>query len=149
MGHLEALEYVSDTKIYATFFLTEKQIRENSPLVREIYSAGHQLGLTVSSMEHIEDSLKKANDALDEAVFMKSLMVLLPEQSVELPSYRVFLIDQTKKSVGAVLENPEVPSVLLCDSDVAALLEELSLYPISVLQLMETTVLPEPMNVTS
>lgn len=141
LGHLEALEYVLDTELYCAFFLTEKQILNDSQLVRDLYNSGHMIGLTVSpGQTDAEAALQRANDALDDVIFCRSLMALLPESvSGQLP-FRVYLPSQTVDTVEAVLEYTQSPALFVCRSDVAAALEQLALHNVSVLQLLETDI---------
>ena len=141
LGDLEALSYLLDRSICAAFFLTETQIQENRQLVRDIYTAGHQIGLTPEPGEDIRSSLIAANQALDGVLYMKAVLVLLDGESPELPSYRVIHRNQTVSTMEQVLEYPEIPSLLLCDSDAVAILEQISLYEVAVHRLLETTVL--------
>ena len=141
LGHLEALEYVLGADVYCTFFLTEMQIRNDSQLVRDIYNNGHIIGLTVSAGEtNVSDALQRANDALDSVLFCRSLMALLPVEPAEQLQLRVYEPSQTVDTVEAALEYTEYPPLLVCRSDVASMLEQLSLHNVSILQLLETDI---------
>ena len=144
LGHLDAMEYLSDTEIYCTFFLTAEQIMENPQLVRDIYSGGHTIGLTVAQDEaDAEDALRRANEVLDAVLFCRTVLALLPGSETEPPSYRICWQSQTVDTVEAALEYTQMPALLVCRSDVAATLEQLSVHGVSILQLLETTVLEE------
>ena len=141
LGHLEALEYVLGADVYCTFFLTEMQIRNDSQLVRDIYNNGHMIGLTVSAGEtNVSDALQRANDALDSVLLYRSLMALLPVEPAEQLQLRVYGPSQTVDTVEAALEYTEYPPLLVCRSDVASMLEQLSLHNVSILQLLETDI---------
>ena len=144
LGDLEALEYVAGTRVHAAFFLTREQILETPDLVRRIYSGGYTLGLTVEAGEpDAEAALRSANDALDTVLFCRSVLALLPDDAPQMESYRIFRQSQTVQSVEEVLEQTETAQMLVCRGDSAGTLGALSANGAVLLQLLETSSLPE------
>ena len=144
LGDLEALEYVAGTRVHAAFFLTREQILETPDLVRRIYSGGYTLGLTVEAGEpDAEAALRSANDALDTVLFCRSVLALLPDDAPQMESYRIFRQSQTVQSVEEVLEQTETAQMLVCRGDSAGTLGALSANGAALLQLLETSSLPE------
>lgn len=136
---LEAMEDVTGVAVQAVFFLTQEQILEERDLVRQIYAEGHTLGLTVDAPQNdLADALARANDALDEAVFCRSLLVLLP-QNADAPSGYCAFYPEADNSLEAMLEQPEVGHLLVCRSDAAELLAQLMERSVSLQPLLETT----------
>jgi len=142
LGHLKALS------AHAAFFVTEEQIRDNPELIRKIYSAGHQIGLTVEDdTDDIASSLRAANDALDELLFFRSVMVLLPEGVKAEACYRAFVEpdwtqpeeEPVMSPVEIVLSEPDIHQLLVCRNDAYGVLESLYLAGASMPQLLETT----------
>lgn len=148
LGHLEALEYVSDTKVFITFYVTQAQILADKQLIRDIYNGGHQIGVYVDTAENAAEVLKATNELLDQTVFSKSAMAFVPQEILDLPSYCTISFSQTMTSVEEVLNNQQPKSVLVCQSDVAYVLEQLTMRDISILQLQENTKLPEHVEVS-
>ena len=149
LGHLKALN------TYATFFVTQSQIRENPDLIRRIYSSGHQIGLTVDeNTVDMDETLRSANDALDALLFFRSVMVLLPSGTNVEPCYRVFSETdwtQTEEEVEMtpveiVLSEPDLHQLLVCRDDAYSMLEALYLGGASMPQLLETTQLDDRMS---
>lgn len=86
----------------------------------------------------LADVLARANDALDEAVFCRSLLVLLP-QNADAPSGYCAFYPEADNSLEAMLEQPEVGHLLICRSDAAELLAQLMERSVSLQPLLETT----------
>lgn len=78
-GAEEALDALAEEGWTAAFFLSEGEIAENGALLRRIAAAGHVLGLWVPEQTEPEEALRRANDALDQVIHEKTLLVLLPE----------------------------------------------------------------------
>jgi len=142
LGHLEAMEYVTDTNVNCVFFVTWEQILEDKQLIRDIYNSGHLIGLTVSAGQtDVENALLQANDALDTVLFCRAFMALLPDDTQGPETLRVFRQSQTVADIEVALEYTQTPALLVCRENVAATLEQLSLRGVSVVQLLETSVL--------
>ncbi len=90
------------------FFLSADQILTDRELVRDIYAAGHTVGVTVSPEEwDVPAAIDNANDALDQVLFCRSVFVMLPRgMTYQTESYRV-LNEPAAMSVEDVLQAPE------------------------------------------
>ena len=146
LGHLDALGYLSGSEIRAVFFLTTAQIIRDRQLVRDIYNSGHTIGLTVSFYETDPvGALNEANAALDETIYCRSVLALLPTET-DVFSYCVIDASNSVKTVNEVLESDASEVLMICNSDVAVMLEQLAAHEIPILQLFETTVLSGQTN---
>lgn len=98
------LDMLTNMGAVGAFFLTSDQILADRDLVRDIYAAGHTVGLTVSDDAwDAAAALREANDALDEVLFCRSAFVLLPRGvSYQTDAYCV-LSEPTAASVEDVL----------------------------------------------
>lgn len=140
----QTVDALEELEIRAAFFLTRQQILEQKELVREIYAAGHQIGLTVADGEtDYLAALSGANTALDQILFFKSLMALLPEGVQDISQYAVFREWTAQISVEDMLETAETPQLLVCRSaDAAFVLQRLRQAGAYTPQLLETTQIP-------
>ncbi|MBP3633537.1 MAG: hypothetical protein J6J43_03065 [Oscillospiraceae bacterium] len=139
----QTLETLKTMKVYAAFFLSQKQIMEEKELVREIYAQGHQIGLTVEEGEtEYLTALQAANDALDKVLFCKSLMALLPGNAPDIARYSVFKEWSGRNSVDEVLQNLDAAQLLVCRSDSTFVLQRLLEEGAYTPQLLETTRIP-------
>lgn len=140
---LDAMEDVTGTAVQVTFFLTREQILQQQDLVRQIFAAGHTLGLTVEdSQDELAQALAQTNDALDETVFCRSLLVLMQAEETAPEGYVVFR-EKTDNSLESVLTQPEKTCLLVCRGDTAQILTELMTNSVTVLPLLETTCFSE------
>lgn len=128
----ETLELLAQYNYQAAFFLTEAQLHGDKDLARAIYAQGHTVAVTGSS----EAELEAANRALDEALFYQTVLALTPS-GVEPGGFWHSLTDTGLPANWAV---QETPSLLVCRSDAAALLEQIQAVQATVLPLLETTV---------
>lgn len=135
LGHLRALD------LRATFFLTAQQLREDPELVRTMYVEGHQLGLTVESgSTDVAAALREANEAMDEAIFCRSVMALLPADVPEPSGYWTIREPETALTAEEILMDPvEEPQLLICRGGVLETLETLVQSGASMPQLLETS----------
>lgn len=138
----QTLQLLNDWKIPAAFFLTQQQILGNKDLVRDIYAAGHQIGLTVEpGQTDYAAALQQANAALDGTLFFKSVLALLPSNAQAMPQYAVFR-EWAAASVDDVLKQEEAPQLLVCRADVSFVLAKLRQADTKTPQLLETTQIP-------
>lgn len=141
LGHLRALE------LQGTFFLTEAQLLDNVELVRSIYAEGHRIGLAVEpGTEDVEAALQAANEALDAAVFGRSVFALLPADAPEPAGYRVIREPELLPTAADLPAEPSEPQLLICRSGVLETLEALVGMDASMPQLLETSrySIPQP-----
>ena len=138
----ETLRLLNEWRMPAAFFLTQQQILENKDLVRDIYASGHQIGLAAEpGTQDYAEALRQANDALDETLFFKSVLTLLPGGAQEQPQYAVFR-EWGAASVDAILETADAPQFLVCRTDVSFVLPKLRQAGAQILRLLETTKIP-------
>lgn len=139
----ETLDLLAEHSLHAAFFLTSEQFVLQTSLVRAIYAAGHTVGLTVEvSSPDYAASLAEANEAMDRALFCKSLFALVPEARAEtLPGYRVLTAPETQLTAEEALAVTDVPQLLLCRSDAVQTIQALVSANASLPQLLETTFL--------
>lgn len=137
---LEAMAAVTEQEVHAAFFLTKAQLEDNPTLVRQLYSQGFTIGLTVEpSCQDPAQELRLANDALDRILFQKTLLVLLPEE-LEAPSgYVIFRQPQELPPLEELLSEPDTPHLAIftgsASSELAAIIDR-GIIP---QQLLETT----------
>ena len=139
----ETLDLLAANDLRAAFFLTAEQMVLQTDLVRAIYAAGHTVGITAegSSMDYAV-ALAQANEAMDSALFCKSLFALVPEERAEgLTGYRLLTYSETVPTVQEVLSATGTPQLLLCRVDAGAAIEVLLAANADLPQLLETTVL--------
>lgn len=137
----EALDLLAANGLRAAFFLTAEQFVLQTDLVRSIYAAGHTVGITAegSSMDY-PAALVKANEAMDSALFCKSVLALAPEERAEgLTGFRVLTYSNSTPTVQDMLSVTDVPQMLLCQSDPASTIQTLLDANASLPQLLETT----------
>ena len=136
----ETLDMLKITGATGVFFLTEEQILTNRNLVREIYAAGHKIGLTVMQDEwDISSALKKANEALDQVIFCKSLFVLLPRGLTFQTNAYCILPEPAAKQVDDVLNNTETDHILVVRTGGAETISALFEAGAALLRLRETS----------
>ena len=124
----ENAELLADHQLRGTFFLTAAEIQENPELVRDLYAQGHILGITIPADTADRDAaLAEANDALDEVLNFRTLLVLLPEDAEAdgLAGHRVFEAKNMLRSAENAVEHPENPHILLCGGNAAQALSAL------------------------
>lgn len=139
----ETLKILKDQEIYAAFFLTLEQMRNNRELVREIYTAGHQIGLTAEAEQgDISMTLEQANQELDQIIFQKSFMVLLQDTAQILDHYVPYRYRVTQPAVEDVLANSEEAQFLVCDANAAFTVQRLRQAGAYLPQLLENTRIP-------
>ena len=128
----------------AAFFLTADEIRQNPDLVRQLYTAGHRIGLTASpDAADVSAALEDANDALYDVLFCKTLMALVtPQQAEHLAGYRVFTIPDTRPTVDE-LQAAEASVLIVCGEDAVRTITLLNQAGVSLQLLRETTQLAE------
>ena len=92
-----SLKLLETEGLRGAFFLTAEQIRQDPALVRMLYAAGNTIGLTISdSVKDVQTALDEANEALDAAIFQKTLLVLLPlEKAAQVQGYRILTMPET------------------------------------------------------
>lgn len=136
----ETLEMLETMSAHGAFFLTEEQILADRQLVREIYAAGHTVGLTVKDDEwEIASALQGANEALDRVLFCRSVFMLLPRGlSFQTKSYRV-LPETVPDAVKNVLKQSEKEHLYVVRSDAPAIIAALAEGGANLLCLKETS----------
>lgn len=133
----ETLDLLSQYQIRAAFFLTEAQLRADKALVRAIYAQGHTIGLASDGTGDVTEQLTAANEAMDEALFFKTVLALAPQGAYADEGWH--LVADIGVPDEAVWRNSTGPSLLVCRGDAPALLERLSNAQAQVLQILETT----------
>lgn len=136
----ETLEMLSSMSATGAFFLTEKQILEQPELVRDIYAAGHTVGLTISYGEQsVTGAIQRANDALDQVLFFRSVFVLMPSgYDMQTKSYCI-LPEPVAKTVSEVLSAPQTQHLMLIRSGGPTVIADLVEGGASLLSLRETS----------
>ena len=135
----ETVALLKQYNIQAAFFLTAQQLTEHPALAREIYAAGHTVALEIPGTD-ITQEMADANEALRQALFMETVLALVPEGTGEGASWR--LIEDPGQVSEEIWSASQVPMLLLCREDASALLERLTATQTTVLQLLETSQLP-------
>lgn len=124
----DSAQALADYNLRGTFFLTEDEIRQNPSLVRDLYAAGHVIGLRVpDGANDPAAALDSANDALDEVLNLRVLLALLPAgaDTSSIGHYHYFSENSAALSVEAAVEHPEIPHFLLCSGGATQLLSSL------------------------
>lgn len=136
----ETLETLTAMAAQGAFFLTEEQIRSDPALVRDIYAAGHTVGLTVPpEAQDAAQELKQANEALDQVLFFRSVFVLLPRgSSLQTKSYCV-LPEPEAKTVEQVLSAPQVQHLYVVRSGAQGVIVSFAEGDAALLRLCETS----------
>lgn len=126
--------------VRAAFFLTEAQILQEKNLVRAIYAAGHTIGLAISTEEKdAEDALMRANDALDQVLFFRSVLVLLPaDAQAELSSVHI-LREPEALTVEQLIETAKGPVLYVVSEGAPGVIASLADAGAAMLKLRETT----------
>lgn len=134
------LDNLMEHGIRAAFFLTEEQILLESELVREIYAAGHMVGVTVSPDEgNAEDALLRANDALDRVLFYRSVLAMLPAGvAVDLACFHT-ISEPVPKTVEELLTTAQEPQLYVVGSGAPGVIASLVNVNATILKLRETT----------
>ncbi len=137
-----SMQALEKRKLRGAFFLTEEEILADRELVRELYAAGHRIGLTVSKEEEDpQQALRRANDALDAVISSKSVMALLePAQTPKVSGYRIFERPAERMSNARIVAAPDQPRLLCTADDTASVIDSLVTAGITVRTLRETTV---------
>ena len=141
----QAAELLAARGERAAFFLTAAEIAENPILVRSLYNAGHQIGLTAAPEEEDPVSaLEAANRALHTVLRRKTLLVLVTEEQAEAVSgYCVFLRPTEPQSVTELVQLPS-HRLLLCTDDPQSVLDNIDYAGAVLCLLRETSFLNEP-----
>ena len=135
---------LADYRLRAAFFFTAAELRADPALARDLYAQGHVLGLTVApDAADYASALADANDALDEALCLRSQMALLPapQEGEEQSGYLVFYETQATASAEDAVEHPATPHLLLEETNAASELAVLSRAGAGIRLLKETTML--------
>ena len=142
----KTLEFLNEKDITAAFFLTPEQFAAKPELLQAIYASGHTVGITAPvDTIHWSVDLKAANEAMEEILFCKSLLALIPlEQKDSVQGYISVLEPPVTLTSQDALLSSEEPVLLVCRTDMTALIESLLNSGASLPQLRETTKLPEP-----
>ena len=90
--------------------------------------------------QDISQEMGEANQALIQALFMETVLALVPEGTGESASWR--LIEDPGQVSEEVWRASQAPMLLLCREDASALIERLTATQTTVLQLLETSQLP-------
>ena len=136
--------------VLGAFFLTEEQIRRDPALVRMMYAAGNTIGLTVTEgEENVQASLDAANAALDDIIFRKSILVLLPEKlAFQTEGYRVLITPDESVSeaeneqpaeIPEETEEPQSQFLVVSEANIANTLSKLQQDKIRILQIRESS----------
>ena len=134
------LDKLSDHGICAAFFLTEEQILMDRDLVRRIYADGHMIGVTAGNGEQdLENALLRANDALDQVLFFRSVLALVPAGvTVDLPCFRI-LSEPEPKTVEDLITTAQEPQMYLVETGAPGVIATLVNYNATIIRLRETT----------
>lgn len=139
----ETLKVLKDQEIFAAFFLTLQQMRDNRELVREIYAAGHRIGLAAEvGQSDISMALEQANQELDRIIFQKSFMVLSADTAQIIDQYVPYRYKGTQPTVEEVLANSEEAQLLVCGANAAFIVQRLRQAGAYLPQLLENTQIP-------
>ncbi len=124
----------------AAFFLTEEQLSLKQDLVRAIYAAGHTIGVTTSAEEDLRGALDRANAAMDDVLFCRTIFALLPEGSLpEEATYRIVSEPASQLTLEALLAAPETPHLYIVRSGALGIIESFINADATLLQLLETS----------
>lgn len=131
----DTLAALEELGLHGAFFLTAEQITEAPGLVREIYAAGNTVAVTASTGEtDVQKALDEANEALDGALFCKTLFAALPAGVKEQP-VGYHLLDLSVEQADS-----EVPVLtVLSDSAAGDTIRRLAAENVSLLQLRIST----------
>lgn len=134
------LEKLADCEVQAAFFLTEEQILMERDLVRAIYAAGHMVGVTAApEASDLAEALRRANDALDQVLFFRSVLALLPADSTaELDSVHI-LRQPAQKTVEELLTGAQEPQLYIVSTGAPGVIASLVNAEASICRLRETT----------
>lgn len=134
------LDKLAEKEICAAFFLTEEQILMDTALVREIYADGHTVGITVAPEEtDPAAALLRANDAMDRALFCRSVLAVLPAGvNVDLDSLHV-VSEPVPITVEDLIASSQEPRLYLVDAGAPGVIASLVNANATVLKLRETT----------
>lgn len=139
----ETMQALESAQLRGAFFLTEQEIRSDPALVRELLAAGHRIGLRPEpDAEDLSASLLAANNALDEVILQRSLLVLLPEGADAPVGFCFFTEPAEPLTAQEVAADHENAHLLVCTSDAAETLSVLSAHQADIRMLRETTDAP-------
>lgn len=149
-----SLKLLEAEKLRAAFFLTLEQIKDQPDLVRMMYAAGNTIGLTINGTEENPQlAIDQANDALDDTIFRKTLLVLLPqERASEVQGYRVIVTPElpqqepdqpSDSSVDDAENGPQTQFLVIEEANVNNTLSKLLGERIRILQLRESTIITQ------
>jgi len=136
-----SLDYLEQMNLKAAFFMTADQFAAEKDLVRQIYAAGHSIGLAIEpeAVDAVQ-SLQDTNEAMDQVLFCRSAMALVPNEIPETTSYRMFSESLQAMDVPSILSQEELaPRLLVCRSDLVITLAPLIAAETIFMQLLETT----------
>ena len=121
----DTLTVLKQAGIPAVFFLTAEEIMKDPPFVRAVRALDFPIGITVKAGElSAEDSLRAANDALDETIQMKTLLALLSqEQQSRAPGY--FAADPSLAVTAEEAAVSETECLVICSDDITQTLHSL------------------------
>ena len=136
----ETLEMLKTMSAHGAFFLTEEQILADRQLVRDIYAAGHTVGLTVDDDEwDIATALQKTNNALDQTLFFRSVFFLLPRGlSFQTQSYKV-LPEPAADTVESIMHRPETEHLFVVRTGAVTTIAAFAEEGAALLRLRETS----------
>lgn len=117
----ESLALLQRETLPAVFFFTEEELLTQPDLVRQVSVAGYSVGLRVTSADGrpLEEALRAANDALDDALGRKTLLCLLPDtaEAAALSDRYCVLTQPSARLTATAAANAHGRSVvLICDS---------------------------------
>ena len=135
----EAMTVLDQYGLRAAFFLTADEISTDPDLVRDLYISGHTLGLTAAeAAPDAGTALSRANDALDKAMNLKSVLVLLDEAQADgIEAYRTVLRNGVSADTELVSD-----CVFVCSENPEQTLSALRQQEVVFCSLRETTQLP-------
>ena len=131
----ETLEHLEQLEIRAAFFLTAYQLQDRE-LVRQLYAAGHTVAIAVEEGA-LDGQLQSANEALDAALFYRTVLVLAPNGTGELPGWNI--LEDRGLPAAEAWQNSETPMLLVCRSEAETLLQQLTQAQATVVQLVENS----------
>ena len=137
----DTVKKLAEHNIHAAFFFTETQITLKRDLVRTIYAYGHTIGVTISGqVSNIHAALAAANRELDDVLFCKTVLALLPEgSSTEDASFHILLEPYQSQSVEQVLSQTDTPQLYVVRSGALGVIESFVNGEATLHQLLETS----------
>lgn len=138
--NLQTLQILKKQSLQAAFFLTEQQILEDKDLVRAIYAEGHTIGLAAENEEELLDCLERANQALDETLFFRSILALT-QGNLDDVQYRIINEHNLVHNLEEVLSQPELPHLFVYRTADYSVLQRLLQEKAFLPQLLDTSTL--------